>query len=96
MADANFMVNAYVGYTAHSFNIGINNHGNVWQSGDTKKVNFGPDGFANNDVVGCGLMITQKTKNADETKCEPCIQQPCKLFFTKNGQLWGIFILITY
>ena len=39
------------------------------------------------DVIGCGLMVAQKTKSA--ANCEQCQQKQCTIFLTKNGQLWG-------
>ena len=76
-----------IGVSNEWFGICIRHDGSLFQSG-VEKAGIGP-GFAKDDVVGCGLKLTQKTECADAMKCQQCIQNQRVIFFTKNGKLWG-------
>ena len=88
LANEHFPMNQSIGTVKSSFGVGINRNGTLFQLG-TWKDYHGPGFFTNGDVVGCGVMVPQRTKNVKTSKCEHCKQESV-VFFTKNGQLWGI------
>jgi hypothetical protein len=65
----------HVGGVAGSF--AIRRNGEYWASGKCVSVSGHGEGeFVSGDVVGCGLLILPTER---------------RLFFTKNGEIWGQF-----
>lgn len=59
---------------------GINSRDGIWIEGKKDQWN---SGFDTGDVVGCGMYMSPGTA-------------VCKLFFTKNGALFGEFTFFLY
>ena len=75
LVPANFPVRKIPGSLPNTYS--INKKGTLRCAG-VVTAGFVPNGFAQGDTIGCGLVMIN---------CAHC--EPCRLFFTKNGQILG-------